>query len=67
MTEVNGLRWRKSSFSGGGTEDCIEVAPLAARMIAVRDSKNPTGPRLYFNTAQWVRFTNEIKHVDLDT
>ncbi|MFD5325419.1 DUF397 domain-containing protein [Streptomyces sp. NPDC127092] len=35
--------WRKSSFSGPSGGDCIEVADLAAH-IAVRDSKNPTGP-----------------------
>jgi hypothetical protein len=37
------LQWRKSSYSGGRPSDCVETAPLATG-IAVRDSKNPTGP-----------------------
>jgi hypothetical protein len=59
--------WRKSSFSGGSGEDCVEVAPFPASrdespyMIAVRDSKNPNGPRLRLTAAQWAHFTNEIK------
>jgi hypothetical protein len=40
---MSGLTWRKSSYSGNGTDNanCVE---LAAR--AVRDSKNPGGPVL---------------------
>jgi hypothetical protein len=61
MTELSEPPWRKSSFSGGGAEDCVEVASLAPRMIAVRDSKNPTGPRLHFAREQWAAFTGKIK------
>jgi hypothetical protein len=39
--------WRKSSFSGGQDENCVEVARLEAA-FAVRDSKNPGGPVLRF-------------------
>jgi hypothetical protein len=46
--------WRKSSHSGGGN-DCVEIAVADAR-TAVRDSKNPVGPRLEFRSAQWARF-----------
>jgi hypothetical protein len=45
MTE---LRWRKSSFSGGtggGNDDCVEIA-LTNEAAAVRDSKNVRGPVL---------------------
>ncbi|MCX2926354.1 DUF397 domain-containing protein [Streptomyces sp. NEAU-W12] len=36
------LRWRKSSFSGGGDGNtCVEIAPLRTR-VAIRDSKNPS-------------------------
>ena len=37
--------WRKSTYSGSDGGECIEVADLAPH-IAVRDSKNPTGPVL---------------------
>jgi hypothetical protein len=40
-------RWRKSSYSGGMDENCVEVAHLAAG-LAVRDSKDPGGPVLRF-------------------
>jgi len=42
------LVWRKSSYSGGGGNECVEVAFPAGR-IALRDSKNPSGPRLVFS------------------
>ena len=38
------MTWRKSSFSGTET-DCVELA-WPANGVAVRDSKNPTGPVL---------------------
>jgi hypothetical protein len=48
--------WRKSSFSGATAHgDCVEVA-FAVEAVAVRDSKNPDGPRLEFPQAQWRRF-----------
>lgn len=38
--------WRKSSYSGGQPEDdCVEVA-VASEVVAVRDSKDPTGGHL---------------------
>ncbi|MEU5389085.1 DUF397 domain-containing protein [Kitasatospora cineracea] len=36
------VRWRKSS-SSGGNGDCVECADLAGA-VAVRDSKDPSGP-----------------------
>ena len=51
--------WRKSSRSGGNGGECVEVAP--GRLIAVRDSKDPDGPRLLFTSAQWQEFTGRIK------
>jgi hypothetical protein len=37
------IQWRKSSFSGGGNNACVE---LVGTLDAVRDSKNPNGPIL---------------------
>jgi hypothetical protein len=59
--------WRKSSHSGtsGGT-DCVEVADLpgfTTRTIAVRDSKNPDGPKLRLTPAQWSALVTTIKSV----
>lgn len=49
------LKWRKSSYSGTNGGGCIEVAELPGGM-AVRDSKNPQGPALAFDTAAWQAF-----------
>lgn len=47
MTEV--VRWIKSSHSGGGNENCIELSG-----DRVRDSKNPGGPTLDVDIARLV-------------
>lgn len=47
MNEIDSsiARWRKSSHSGGESGQCVEVAS-AQGAIAIRDSKDPTGPSL---------------------
>ncbi|MEU8539490.1 DUF397 domain-containing protein [Streptomyces sp. NPDC048717] len=37
------VAWRKSSYSDSGAQ-CVECGIVDAEMVAVRDSKNPTGP-----------------------
>lgn len=49
------LVWFKSSFSSG-TGQCVETARTADGGMAVRDSKNPSGNRLYFTGAEWDAF-----------
>jgi hypothetical protein len=49
------LAWRKSSFSDGGNGACVEVA-RPEPLVAVRDSKHPTGPTLSFPRVQWSTF-----------
>jgi hypothetical protein len=39
--------WHKSSYSGGGGTECVEVA-FPPELVSVRDSKNPSGPCLVF-------------------
>ncbi|MBB5806781.1 hypothetical protein F4560_006549 [Saccharothrix ecbatanensis] len=46
--------WRKSSYSTGGQQDCVEVAHTEPG-VAVRDSKN-TGPTLTFPESTWHAF-----------
>lgn len=48
--------WRKSSFSGGSDENCVELAHLPGA-LAFRDSKNPTGPVLVIGHASRVTST----------
>ncbi|MEU4202434.1 DUF397 domain-containing protein [Streptomyces sp. NPDC045470] len=51
--------WTKSSYSGGNGA-CVEVAVPAPAAIAVRDSKNPDGPRLTFDTSAWNSFVGDV-------
>jgi len=52
--------WQKSSWSGG-SGDCVEVYRDRA---AIRDSKNPDGPRLVLSPGavdaliDWIKTTN---------
>ncbi|MGH3391590.1 MAG: DUF397 domain-containing protein [Actinomadura sp.] len=57
---MTGPVWRKSSRSGPEQSECVEVADLAPR-IAVRDSKNPDGPKLTFDAGDWRAFMRRIK------
>ena len=56
MTNLTDAVWRKSSFSGGSGQNCVEVARLAAGDVAVRHSKHPSGPALTFNADEWRAF-----------
>ena len=51
--------WRKSSYSNGSS-NCIEAASQPGT-VAVRDSKDPHGPRLAIQAAGWRAFTRALK------
>ncbi len=53
--------WRKSSYSASNGGDCVEVAAAPPAAVAVRDSKDPGGPRLIFTPAAWAAFTTAIR------
>jgi hypothetical protein len=52
--------WRTSSRSGANG-NCVEVADYLAGAVAVRDSKDPSGPVLAFGPAAWEAFTASLK------
>ncbi|MUN42288.1 DUF397 domain-containing protein [Actinomadura litoris] len=43
--DLNKATWRKSSHSGGTGGECVEMAS-APGLVAIRDSKDPHGPKL---------------------
>lgn len=53
------LRWRKSSYSGGEGNECVEVADLRIR-VAVRDSKNPGGDVLVLSARSFSAFIDGL-------
>ncbi|WP_242885203.1 DUF397 domain-containing protein [Actinomadura litoris] len=45
ITSTEQLAWRKSSHSAGTGGECVEMAS-APGLVAIRDSKDPHGPKL---------------------
>ncbi|MET8342484.1 DUF397 domain-containing protein [Streptomyces microflavus] len=59
--EIPESAWTKSSFSGNGSgSDCVEVAALQGGR-ALRDSKNPEGPKLFFTDSEWTAFIQGVQ------
>ena len=56
--DLSNATWHKSSYSGG---NCVEIASLPDHSRAVRDSKDPEGPKLLFPPATWRTFTAAVK------
>jgi len=57
--ELTGARWRKSSRSSGNGGNCVEVADNLPGLVAVRDSKDPSGPALTFTPTAWRAFLTQ--------
>ncbi|MFC3893199.1 DUF397 domain-containing protein [Lentzea rhizosphaerae] len=53
--------WRKSSYSGGGANECVELA-VRANDVGVRDSKNPDAAMLRFQRTAFGSFINELRN-----
>jgi hypothetical protein len=49
------LTWFRSSYSGSGGGNCVEVA-MPPATVHVRDSKVPQGPVLTFAATEWTVF-----------
>ncbi|MEV7284440.1 DUF397 domain-containing protein [Streptomyces sp. NPDC093252] len=54
------VTWWKSSASGAQS-DCVECAVVDPGRIALRDSKNPTGPALLLTRTQFSGLVTGIK------
>jgi hypothetical protein len=58
--------WKKSSGSSdNGGNNCVEVAFLEIG-VAIRDSKNRTGPALLFTPMEWDAFIVGAKANEFD-
>ncbi|MGW7197369.1 DUF397 domain-containing protein [Streptomyces chryseus] len=58
--EHEGIRWIKSSYSGGSGTECVEVANLGMG-VAVRDSKAPDGARIAVASRSWGAFIRAVR------
>jgi hypothetical protein len=64
--DSSGLIWRKSSYSGSNGGNCVEIAQVPDTAMAVRDSKDPDGPRLTFAPGIWRAFVAGAKAGQFD-
>lgn len=51
--------WRKSSYSGNGGQDCVEVAGNGS--VLVRDTTDRDGVMLNLTAEAWETFTASLK------
>ena len=59
-----GARWRKSSYSDGAGNNCVEAADLTGtryNAIAIRDSKQPEGPALLIPALAFTALVDAIR------
>jgi Domain of unknown function (DUF397) len=59
--DLNRAQWRRSSRSGGNGGACVEVARNVRGVVAIRDSKDPDGPKLVTSPAAWQAFMASVK------
>ncbi|SFE80602.1 DUF397 domain-containing protein [Streptomyces mirabilis] len=55
---LTAVQWRKSSYSGDQGGQCVEIAETPSATVAIRDSKNPTGPILTIAPAAFATFVS---------
>ncbi|MEV0625285.1 DUF397 domain-containing protein [Nonomuraea wenchangensis] len=65
--DLSNAEWRKSSRSSDNGGQCVEVAMNLPELIAVRDSKDPHGPKLLFTRNEWKAFIGGVKMGEFDT
>lgn len=53
--------WFTSSYSNDQGGNCVQGARLEGSAVAVRDSKNPTGPAFVFSEGAWSGFLSVLK------
>ena len=66
MEDLSGAIWRKSTRSGNGGSDCVEVAKNLPSVVGVRDSKDRSGPVLTFAPTAWSDFLDDLKSGGFD-
>ncbi|MEU8121146.1 DUF397 domain-containing protein [Spirillospora sp. NPDC049024] len=54
------VTWRKATKSGENGGACVEVASVSD-VLAIRDSKDPAGPKLIIGRADFRHFARVLK------
>jgi Domain of unknown function (DUF397) len=63
---VNVPSWRKSGRSIGNGQ-CVEAARMSDGRLALRDSKDKSGPVLLFSETEWRAFLGGVRDGDFDS
>ena len=53
-------QWSKSSYSSANGA-CVEVAKNLPGIVAIRDSKDPDGPKLIVSPTDWLAFNRSVR------
>lgn len=64
-TDLPQLHWRKASRSSSTGSDCVEVADSTSA-VAVRDSKDPDGPKLFLDRDAWRALADRVGRGEFD-
>jgi Domain of unknown function (DUF397) len=59
------VTWRKSLVSNP-SGSCVEVGELSAGVVAVRNSRHPSGPALVYSRAEVAAFLTAVKNGEFD-
>jgi hypothetical protein len=62
---IERYEWQKSSRSAS-SGNCVEVARNQSGIVAVRDSKDPHGPKLILTPAEWEAFAASVRDGKFD-
>ncbi|GAA2449989.1 DUF397 domain-containing protein [Actinomadura vinacea] len=58
--DLTNAAWRKSSYTTSNGGDCVELASVPGT-VAVRDSKNPDGPKLVVPQRAFAALLSQLK------
>jgi Domain of unknown function (DUF397) len=58
--DLTHAQWCKSSYSSANGA-CVEVAKNLPGIVAIRDSKDPDGPKLFISSVDWLIFLGGLR------
>lgn len=64
MSDLSEATWRKSSYSQGGGNQCVEVATDLPGIVAIRDSKDPEGAMHIIAPTAFRTFLTAVTHTE---
>ncbi|TYK46009.1 DUF397 domain-containing protein [Actinomadura decatromicini] len=59
--ETDKIVWRKANRSTSTGGECVELAALSNGLTAIRDSKNPDGPKLLLERNEFAALVTALK------